>query len=259
MTDERPEGDTGSDAWSREQLEAALTASQARVRELEILCAEVYVAAVQLGLPQALLNRVWTIAARGQAPQFGVDPPTDLEAAAIELRAAGPSPPSPNPLPVPDFDRLAPEIIAVPGAADGRTPLEPLAERRTVLLVDDDPLMLAVMKGILQRENFELLLASSGREAVALLEERGDAPIDLLVVDVEMPGMKGPALVEHLHARYPDLPVLFQTGFSDLLFHDRVELGERQAFLEKPFSARGLREAVRFLLLGSVNPVEGPR
>ncbi|MGE0040078.1 MAG: response regulator [Vicinamibacterales bacterium] len=237
----------------------ALSASQARVRELEVLCAEVYVAAVQLGLPQALLNRVWTIAARGQAPQFGVDPPTDGEAAAIEQRVVGPSPPSPNPLPVPDLGRLGPELAAAGGADLGRTPLEPLVERRTLLLVDDDPLMLAVMKGILQRENFDLLLAGSGQEALDLLDGRGEAPLDMLVVDVEMPGMKGPALVEKLASRYPDLPVLFQTGFSDLLFHDRMELGERQAFLEKPFSARGLREAVRFLLLGSVNPVEGPQ
>jgi len=236
---------------TREQLEASLAASQARVSELEILCAEVYVAAVQLGLPQTLLNRVWTIAARGQAPQFGVDPPTERESEALRQRANAPAPPSPNPLPVPavlDVDPLARD--------DGRTPFKPLPQRRTILLVDDDPLMLAVIKGILQRENFELLLANSGTEALALVESRAGERLDMLVTDVEMPGMKGPELAERVAQLHPDIAVLFQTGFSDLLFHDRLELGDRRAFLEKPFSARGLREAVRLLLLGSVNPAE---
>ncbi|MGE3277809.1 MAG: response regulator [Vicinamibacterales bacterium] len=243
-----------SESPSPAELKAALAASQARVRELEILCAEVYVAAVQLGLPQALLNRVWTIAARGQAPQFGVDAPSDAEAEAVRQRVEAPSPPSPNPLPAPALGRLEQEQLDVAMAQDdGRTPLKPLTDRRTLLLVDDDPLMLAVIKGILARENFDLLLANSGGEALELLATRGREPLDMLVVDVEMPGMKGPELAERVRALYPGIPVLFQTGFSDLLFHNRMELADGQAFLEKPFSARGLREAVRLLLLGSMN------
>jgi len=48
--------------------------------------------------------------------------------------------------------------------------------------------------------------------------------------------------------------VLYQTGFSDRLFENRSELEEGAAFLEKPFTARGLREAARLVLFGSINP-----
>ena len=47
---------------------------------------------------------------------------------------------------------------------------------------------------------------------------------------------------------------IYQTGFSDMLFENRVELEDGAAFLEKPFTARGLREAVRLVLFGSINP-----
>jgi hypothetical protein len=57
-----------------------------------------------------------------------------------------------------------------------------------------------------------------------------------------------------MRQRYADIKVLYQTGFSDMLFEDRVELEEGAAFLEKPFTARGLREAARFILFGSINP-----
>ena len=50
------------------------------------------------------------------------------------------------------------------------------------------------------------------------------------------------------------MKVLYQTGFSDMLFENRVELEEGAAFLEKPFTARGLREAARLVLFGSINP-----
>jgi len=61
-------------------------------------------------------------------------------------------------------------------------------------------------------------------------------------------------LADHVRGRFPAVKVLYQTGFSDMLFEDRIELEEGAAFLEKPFTARGLREAVRLVLFGSINP-----
>ena len=61
-------------------------------------------------------------------------------------------------------------------------------------------------------------------------------------------------LAEHVRQRFPSVKVLYQTGFSDMLFENRMELEEGAAFLEKPFTARGLREAARLVLFGSINP-----
>jgi CheY-like chemotaxis protein len=229
---------------------------RARVRELETLCAEVYVAAVELGLPQPLLIRLWTVAAHGSMPHaYDVDlpprlpmPPTvpaDIEP--ITKRAAAP-------LEIPDI-----RLTDNPKAPDTRArapqaELKPLAERRRVLVVDDDAMMLEVLVRILQRENYELLTASSGAEALRVADA-SVGKIDLLVTDYAMPGMKGRELADRMRERYGTIKVLYQTGFSDMLFEDRVVLEEGSAFLEKPFTARGLREAARFSLFGAINPL----
>lgn len=197
-----------------------------RLREVEALCAEIYVAAVELGLPRDLLNRLWVVAGRGAAPQsFALD-----EADArrqVEARAPRPeAPPAPK--------------------------LPPMRRRRTVLVVDDDPLMIQLLVRVLRAEPYDVITAESAPAALALVADR--PAIDLLVTDVAMPDMDGPALAEKMRQRLPDLPVLYQTGFSDRLFEGREDLGDRSAFVEKPFTARGLLEAARFVMFGSLTP-----
>jgi CheY-like chemotaxis protein len=230
---------------------------RARISELETLCAEVYVAAVELGLPQPLLNRLWVVAAQGSTPHaFDIDLPPRLPV---------PEPPAPasaavepiaktKPLPIPDIPLT--DRPKAPGDTRTRAPqaeLKSLPQRRTVMVVDDDPMMLEVLVRILQRENYELLTAGSGPEALDAASKHEGA-VDLLVTDYAMPEMKGRELAEKMRERYKDIKVLYQTGFSDMLFEDRVELEEGSAFLEKPFTARGLREAARFSLYGTINP-----
>jgi len=156
---------------------------------------------------------------------------------------------------IPDIP-LAPSQVAAGEQARGApvlAELKPLASRKTVCIVDDDPMMLDVLERILQRENFELLLASGGHELIKKLDGyRGH--VDLLVTDYSMPTMKGRELAERVQQRFPSVKVLYQTGFSDMLFENRVELEEGAAFLGKPFTARGLREAARLVLFGSINP-----
>jgi CheY-like chemotaxis protein len=199
-----------------------------RLREIEALCADVYSAAVELGLPRDLLNRLWVVAGGGTAPQaFALDPMHALkqvEAPAPKTQAGAPAP----------------------------SALPPLKRRRTVLVADDDPRMLELLERILRRENYELIVAESGPAAIAAV--KGRPTLDLLIADVMMPDMKGPELAERLRKTYPDLPVLFQTGFSDALFEGVQDLGDRSAFVEKPFTARGLLEAARMVMFGSLNP-----
>jgi CheY-like chemotaxis protein len=231
-------------------------ALRARVSELEALCAEVYVAAVELGLPRSLLNRLWTVAAHGSSPHaFDLDmPPRSPSPGAAGQQTASNAGPV-KAMPLPDI-RLTdrPGSRRPDSAAASRQPeLVELPIRRTVLVVDDDPMMLEVLVRILQRENFEILTASSGAEALQKASQAA-VPIDLLITDYAMPEMRGRELAERMRAQYPTVRVLYQTGFSDMLFENRSELEEGAAFLEKPFTARGLREAARIILFGAINP-----
>lgn len=241
---------------------------RARVTELETLCAEVYVAAVELGLPQALLNRLWTVAAHGSTPHaFDIElpprppappaEPADADAASTAAPAE-PEAKTVEAMPIPDI-RLTdrPSLKPIEGRKAASPELKELPVRRTVMVVDDDAMMLEVLLRILQRENYELILASSGPDA---LRKAADfqGPIDLLITDFVMPDMKGRELADKMRERDADLRVLYQTGFSDMLFENRVELEDSAAFLEKPFTARGLREAARLILFGALNPETSP-
>jgi FixJ family two-component response regulator len=66
-----------------------------------------------------------------------------------------------------------------------------------------------------------------------------------------MPGLNGVEMVRQIRTKRPDLPVLYVTGYIDRLM-DARPLWEGEAFLEKPFTLEGLREAVSLLLYGTV-------
>lgn len=220
---------------------------QQRVHELETLFGEVYVAGIELGLPQALIDRLWSIGAEGNLPVAFRMEPTPAQGRPHSSRT-----PATASLPVPDLARLDRMLVEAPMSQRRETDghLKPLP-RKGVMVVDDDPLMIEILLRILSRENFDILTAASGIEA---LERSTGLGLDLLITDFHMPAMTGPELADRLRQRLPNLRVLYQTGFSDQLFEGREELSEGEAFLEKPFSATGLREAARLVLFDQLNP-----
>jgi CheY-like chemotaxis protein len=230
------------------RLKARIGDLEKRVQDLETLCAEVYVAGIELGLPQALIMRLWSIAAEGNLPvAFKLESPPE----APRLTTAR-NPVSAG-LPIPDLNKLDKAIIEAtkrPESMKLAAYFKPMPHK-VALVVDDDPLMVEVLVRILRHESLDLITAVSGQEA---LEKSEGANVDLLITDFHMPNMKGPELADRLRQRLPDLKVLYQTGFSDQLFEERLELSEGEAFLEKPFSATGLREAARLVLYGRINP-----
>lgn len=267
-------GGAGARVWSPGRIVADHQDQEqlrARIRELEALCTDVLVAGVDIGLPQHLLNQLWGAVGNGELPHaFHVDLPPAPRVVATEPAASGatavtlmPSTatapvevPTRPPLDIPDIPLTSNPLMA---PKDDSRPKPPQAElkrisiRKTVVVVDDDPMMLDVLSRILQRENFELLMASGGPEIIQKLTDYSGT-VDLLVTDYAMPDMQGRELADHVRQRFPAVKVLYQTGFSDMLFEDRMELEEGAAFLEKPFTARGLREAARLVLFGSINP-----
>ena len=242
---------------------------RARIRELESLCTDVLVAGVDIGLPQHLLNQLWAAVGHGELPHAftsicrrrrrarskrrrrtrssSPEAFTDKDAGSFSAPRADGNPR--HPADDQSVDTAKDDSRPKPPQAE----LKPLTVKKTVCVVDDDPMMLDVLARILQRENFELLMASGGPEIIQKLAEHTGA-VDLLVTDYAMPDMQGRELADHVRQRFPAVKVLYQTGFSDMLFENRVELEEGAAFLEKPFTARGLREAARLVLFGSINP-----
>jgi CheY-like chemotaxis protein len=118
-----------------------------------------------------------------------------------------------------------------------------------ILLVDDEPAIRAVQRRTLEAEGYVVKEAASGEEGLAAI--RQPAQIDLLVADLAMPGLSGDEMVRQIRLMRPDLRVLYVTGYIDRLM-DARPLWEGEAFLEKPFSVAGFREAVSLLLHGTV-------
>ena len=117
-----------------------------------------------------------------------------------------------------------------------------------ILAVDDEPGVLALVRRCLDDERVTLLEATSGKDA---LEQIPKGPsFDLLITDLRMPEMEGDELARQVRALDPNLRVLYLTSHADRLFGVKPQLWAEEAYLDKPFTREGLREAVAQLLFG---------
>ena len=116
-----------------------------------------------------------------------------------------------------------------------------------VLVVEDDATVLDVTRRYLARAGYTVLSASNGEEAIALC--RDSAP-ELLITDVVMPGMNGPALAEHLRRGQLNLKVLFLSGYAEAAISGRRLLPSGANFLQKPFAPKALAKKVRAIIDG---------
>ncbi|MCB1182687.1 PocR ligand-binding domain-containing protein [bacterium] len=139
-------------------------------------------------------------------------------------------------------------VVAVPASRvpDGAVPAA-APESRTILLVEDNEQVRSLAATILERQGYRVRQAASGEEALPLFAGL-EAPCDLLVTDVIMPGMTGRELYDKAVRRHPDLPVLFMSGFTDRDFALDAEAPRRERFLAKPFTVPDLVAQVRELL-----------
>jgi two-component system, cell cycle sensor histidine kinase and response regulator CckA len=112
----------------------------------------------------------------------------------------------------------------------------------TILLVEDETMVRAVAERALTRHGYKVLTAENGEAALEILEREG--PVDLMISDVVMPTMDGPTTVRQARKTYPDLPILFISGYAEEQLRKSIDL-ERVAFLAKPFSVQKLAEAAR--------------
>jgi CheY-like chemotaxis protein len=109
-----------------------------------------------------------------------------------------------------------------------------LPTESTVLVVDDEPSVLAVAARSLERSGFHVLRASDGLRALEMVE--GSGPPDLVLTDLMMPGMSGVELARRLKQRWPALPVLFMSGYSVEDLRREGVTGVERELLHKPFT-----------------------
>ena len=104
--------------------------------------------------------------------------------------------------------------------------------KRTVLVVDDSPLMLRYLQTILEFAAFRVETAGDGEEALRRIRH-GRQP-DVVLLDLEMPGMGGLATLQHLVRMHPGLPVIICSGVDDPSVMESASLLGAHAYLRKP-------------------------
>jgi signal transduction histidine kinase/ActR/RegA family two-component response regulator len=119
------------------------------------------------------------------------------------------------------------------------------AERgsETVLIVEDDEEVRSLASEFLRGAGYHVLTAEDGKEALEISERMGSA-IQLLLADVVMPRMRGPELARRLKARFPELKIVFMSGYLDQATC-REEILQEAAVLQKPFSRDALLRQIR--------------
>ncbi|MDP2312955.1 MAG: PAS domain S-box protein [Pseudomonadota bacterium] len=121
------------------------------------------------------------------------------------------------------------EVLALPRGGD-----------ETVLVVEDEPMLLTLAREALTALGYRVLVAPDGREALGVLDQH-EGSVDAVITDILMPKMGGRELAEQLHVRWPEIPVLYVSGYSEGTIGDA-------AFLEKPYTPEALARKLRELL-----------
>jgi two-component system cell cycle sensor histidine kinase/response regulator CckA len=120
--------------------------------------------------------------------------------------------------------------------------------KSVVMVVDDEECVRKLARRALELAGFRVIEARDGVEALGLVDEA--TPVDLLCADMNMPLLAGDEMARQFRLKQPDLKVLYVSGYVDSLFERRQTLWQGEAFLEKPFTSKGLVEAVSLLLHG---------
>ena len=138
--------------------------------------------------------------------------------------------------------REAPEAVEEEWHAE-RTP--GLGE--TVLVVEDEEIVRELLQETLKLAGYVVYVAENAEDALVIMEESaGD--LDLLITDVVMPGRQGGELARETRRRYPEIKILFVSGYTEDIIVRQGGLGQGARFVRKPFTPQELQVVVRELL-----------
>jgi PAS domain S-box-containing protein len=140
--------------------------------------------------------------------------------------------------------------LPVADAAEDQPAAPPAAVRpatETILLIEDADALREMVQEILEAEGYRVLAAENAERALAAAASHA-GPIALVITDVVMPGMSGPAVAERMQQLRPETRVLFMSGYTDEAIGREGVLDVETHFIQKPFSAEALLRKVREVL-----------
>ena len=145
---------------------------------------------------------------------------------------------------LPQADDAISDVVATP--VDRKATISHGTE--TLLLVEDEPSVRRLACTVLQARGYHVLTAANGQDGLRVAREHQGSPIELVITDVVMPVMGGRTMVAWLQTSFPDLRVLFTSGYTDDTVADLGVLDPGVDFLAKPYTPATLTDKVREML-----------
>jgi two-component system cell cycle sensor histidine kinase/response regulator CckA len=136
--------------------------------------------------------------------------------------------------------------------SDTNSFIQTAPSRGIVLVVDDEEGIRQLARRILEGAGYGVVEAKDGVDGLRMVE--AGIPVDFLMADLDMPNMRGDQMAIEIRARRPELKVLYVTAHIASLMNRRRVLSDDEAFVEKPFTAAALLEAVALLKTGRITP-----
>jgi CheY-like chemotaxis protein len=121
------------------------------------------------------------------------------------------------------------------------------SEERYSTLVEDDEALRHLTRRMLEGYGYRVITASNGKEAIRRSEDHKDA-MNLLLTDVVMPGMSGGDLAHRLREKFPELKVLYMSGYTHNVIAHHGVLEKHVHLIQKPFTGKDLAKKVREVL-----------
>jgi two-component system cell cycle sensor histidine kinase/response regulator CckA len=134
------------------------------------------------------------------------------------------------------------DVMSAAARAEKAATADLTGQGRVLLVEDEEGLRALNARGLASR-GYTVLEAGNGIEAIEVLEQEGG--VDLVVSDVVMPEMDGPALLKEVRRRYPTVKFIFVSGYAEDAFAKSLPEGDMPAFLPKPFTLKQLVAAVK--------------
>jgi PAS domain S-box-containing protein len=148
-----------------------------------------------------------------------------------------------------NFNIYLPAIIngEKPDNVEDKDILDGIQGTETILLVDDESSLLEVNSSLLENIGYKVIRASSGEEAIGIYGEN-EKEIDLIIMDLGMPGMGGHRALKEIILKHPDAKVLIASGYSASSKLEDLAQDGASGFVPKPFRRMELLEEVRSVL-----------
>jgi CheY-like chemotaxis protein len=142
----------------------------------------------------------------------------------------------------------APEQVGKPANGGNTLPsLKAALDSRTVLVIDDEVALLAIIADVLEESGYTVLTVPDGPAGLDIVHS--GQPIDLLITDIRLPkGMNGREVAEAARMARPQLKILFMTGYAGSAFDGTDRLAAGMELMTKPFDLIRLADRVRRLI-----------